>query len=178
MKYADAQRARRPIGTVEIPARVWAQTWAERPTEPVTCGWRTLGEVVLSEITGAAQSRANRYVPAGDLDNALWRDEFNTSVRMFAVGRALTQPDCADVPWWSYPDLVAPMALTPEGAAWLYARFEAAVVAASILTTDESPGELSAALGAAVGGASELSPAKRAQVSRLLRAALDVLEGA
>jgi hypothetical protein len=52
--------------------------------------------VVLSEITGAAQSRANRYVPAGDLDNALWRDEFNTSVRMFAVGRALTQPECAD----------------------------------------------------------------------------------
>lgn len=178
MKYADARAARRPIGTVEIPPRVWAQTWTERPLESVTCGWRSLGETVLSEVTGAALTRANAQVPAGDETSALWRDEFNASVRVLTIGRALTQPDCADVPWWSYPDMIAPMALSQEGAAWLFARFEAAMVSASILASEEAPGELLSALGAARDRLASLTPAKASQAARHLRTVLDILGGA
>jgi hypothetical protein len=178
VKYADARAARRPIGTVEIPPRVWAQTWTERPLEAVTCGWRSLGETVLSEVTGAALTRANAQVPGGDETSALWRDEFNASVRMITIGRALTQPDCADVPWWSYPDMIAPMALSPEGAAWLFARYEVALVSASILASEEAPAELLATLVAARERFATLTPAKASQASRHLRTVLDILGGA
>ena len=120
MKYADAARAKdanRPLATQEVPPSVWAQTWTERPREPVTVGLRSLAEVVLSEITGAAQSEANRVMPGGDERSAIWAGEYSAAVRRITLGRALCQPDCADVPWWDYPDLMSAQAFSPEGAA-------------------------------------------------------------
>lgn len=63
----------------------------------------------------------------------------------------------------------------PEGAAWLFARLETALVASSVLASEEEPAELAAAIVEA--STRELSPARRSQAARLLRAALDVLRG-
>jgi hypothetical protein len=177
VKYADARAARVPLVTIEIPPSVWAQTWAERPIEPVTVGLRSLAETTLSEVTGAAMTKANRLVPGGDEHSKIWADEYNQGITIFALGRALCRPECADVPWWDYPDLQAPIAFSPAGAAWLYARFAAAMVSASVLASEEDPGALLVALGALAGGVDRLSPARRSQASRHLRAALDILEG-
>ena len=117
MKFSAAQAkdARRPLAVQEVPPRVWAQTWLERPLEVVIVGFRSLAETTLSEITGAAQTHANRIVPAGE-GSALWADEYSAAVRFLSLGRAMTQPDCADAPWWDYADLLAPQAFSPEGA--------------------------------------------------------------
>lgn len=180
MKYGahKAKEARKPIATVEVPPSVWAQSWADRPLEPVTVGLRSLSEVQLSEVTGAAQSHANRIVPGGDERSQIWAGEYSAAVRFLSLGRALCQPDCADVPWWDYPDLLAPLALSPEGAAWLFARFTAAVVGSSVLAAEEDPAELAAQVMGAASGASQLSPARRSQVARHLRAAIDILQEA
>jgi hypothetical protein len=180
MKYADARKAkeaRRPLVVVDVPPSVWAQTWTERPVEVVTVGLRSLAETTLSEITGAAQTYANRFVPGGDERSEIWAGEYSAAVRFFSLGRALCQPDCADVPWWDYPDLLAPTAFGPEGSAWLYARFEAAVVGASVLASEEDPAELAGPVLEAVGAAASLPAARRSQAARHLRAALDVLQG-
>ena len=178
MKFSAAQAkdARRPLAVQEVPPRVWAQTWLERPLEVVIVGFRSLAETTLSEITGAAQTHANRIVPAGE-GSALWADEYSAAVRFLSLGRAMTQPDCADAPWWDYADLLAPQAFSPEGAAWLYARFSAAVVAGSPLASDEDPEELAGLVLGLAGAAADMSAARRSQVARHLRAALDVLQG-
>jgi hypothetical protein len=178
VKFADAQRmkeARRPIAVEDVPPSVWAQTWAERPLEVVRVGLRSLGEVVLSEITGAAQTIAGRVVPGGDERSQIWADEYCAAVRYTSIARALCQPDCADVPWWDYPDMMAPLAFSQEGSVWLYSRLETAIVRASPLASEEDPAELAGLVMGLVGGAGRLSPAKRSQVARLLRASLDVL---
>ncbi len=178
MKYHSAvaaKEARKPIATVEVPPSVWAQTWTDRPTEPVVVGFRSLSEMALSEITGAAQTIANRWVPGGNERSPIWAEQYSAAVRYTSVGRALCQPDCADVPWWDYPDAVSPIAFSPEGAAWLFARLETALVASSVLASEEEPAELAAAIVEA--STRELSPARRSQAARLLRAALDVLRG-
>jgi hypothetical protein len=180
VKYAAALKAKdanRPLATVEVPPSVWAQTWTERPREPVMIGLRSLAEVVLSEVTGAAQTEANRVVPGGDERSAIWAGEYSAAVRRISLGRAMCQPDHADVPWWDYPDLMSAQAFSPEGAAWLFARLDAAIVGRSVLASEEDPAELAARVMGASGGAAGLSPAKRSQVARHLRAALDVLQG-
>lgn len=179
MKYAEARtqkEARRPIVVVAVPPSVWAQTWPDRPVEAAEIGLRSLSEAALSEVTGASMARANRCHPGGDERSKLWTDEYNRVAVAYAVARALCQPDCADVPWWDYPDMMAPIAFTAEGAAWLYARLEAAMVAASPLASEEPAADLYAALGPLLGCVAHLSPARCAQVSRHLRAALDVLQ--
>ena len=94
----------------------------------VTIGLRSLAEVVLSEITGAAQTEANRVVPGGDERSAIWAAEYSAAVRRISLGRAMCQPDHADVGWFNYPDLESAQAFSPEGAAWLFARLDAAIV--------------------------------------------------
>ena len=180
MKYSDAikaREARRPIATVEVPPRVWAQTWASRPLEPVTLGFRTLGETMLSQIVSLATMHADRLVPGGNETSARWADEWNAAVRRYSLGRALCQAESADVPWFDYPDLTASVAFDPAGAAWLYARYSVAVVSKSVLGSEEAPEALGAELATAMGRAATLPPAKRSQVACHLRAALDVLEG-
>ena len=180
MKYADAQRAKdanRPLAVEEVPPSVWAQTWTERPREPVMIGLRSLAEVVLSEITGAAQTHANTFAPGLDERSAIWAAEYSAAVRRISLGRAMCQPDHADVGWFNYPDLESAQAFSPEGAAWLFARLDAAIVGRSVLASEEDPAELAARVMGASGGAAGLSPAKRCQVARHLRAALDVLQG-
>ena len=142
MKYADAQRAKdanRPLAVEEVPPSVWAQTWTERPREPVMIGLRSLAEVVLSEITGAAQTEANRIAPGGDDRSAIWAAEYSAAVRRISLGRAMCQPDHADVGWFNYPDLESAQAFSPEGAAWLFARLDAAIVGCSVLASEEDP---------------------------------------
>lgn len=179
MKYSAAQLKdqRRPLATQEIPPKVWAQTWAERPLELVACGFRSLGETQLGEITGAAITRANKLVPGGDERSVLWADEYNAAVQLGTLGRALCQPDCADVAWFDYPDMQPALHLSPEGRAWLYARFCVAMVSKSILSTEEAPEELATAIVGLIQRAASLTPAKRAQTARHLRAALDILQG-
>ena len=180
MKYSDAikaREARRPIATVEVPPRVWAQTWTDRPVEVVTIGLRSLGETMLSQIGGLATTHANRCVPGGDESSARWVEELSAAIRFYTLARALCRPECADVPWWDYPDMVAPIAFEPAGAAWLYARYSVAVVSKSVLGSEEAPEALGAELATAMGRAATLPPAKRSQVACHLRAALDVLEG-
>jgi hypothetical protein len=181
VKYAAAlaaKEARRPIAVVDVPVSVWAQTWLDRPIEVVTVGLRSLSEVTLSEITGAAATHAGKFVPGGDERSAIWAAEYSAAVRYTSLGRALCQPDCADAPWWDYPDMMSAQAFTPEGAAWLFARLETAMVGASVLASEEDPAELAASVAGLAGGAvAGLSPAKRSQVARHLRAALDVLQG-
>lgn len=177
MKYAAAvaaKEARRPIVVVRVPPSTWAQTWPERPTEAVDVGLRSLSEAVLSQVTGAAMARASKFHPGGDERSRLWADEYNRAVVAYAVARALCLPDCADVPWWEYQDLAVDR-LTPEGAAWLYAALTAAMVRVSPLAAEEPPSDLYARLGAKMGEVGHLPPARAGQVSRLLRAALDVL---
>lgn len=180
MKYSDAikaREARRPIATVEVPPRVWAQTWASRPLEPVTLGFRTLGETMLSQIVSLATMHADRLVPGGNETSARWADEWNAAVRRYSLGRALCQAESADVPWFDYPDLTASVAFDPAGAAWLYARYSAEVVDKSVLASDEDPADLFEELAPVLSRSVGLAPAQRSQVARHLRAVLDVLQG-
>lgn len=177
MKFADVRAARAPLVIVECPPSIWAQTWTERPLDVVRIGLRSLSETTLGEVTGAAMTRANTLAPGGDETSSLWVDAYNAAVQLSAVGRAACQPDCADVPWWEYPDLQAPQQLSPAGAAWLYARLSAAVVSSSVLASEEAPDGLLVALLARSASFDALAPARRSQVSRHLRAALDALGG-
>jgi len=173
MKYAEASKTWKPIAVIKVPVSVWAQSWDERPTEETEIGFRSLSELELSEIEALARHRASASYPHGSERDALWAAEFMRHMVAHAVARALCRPESAAVLWFEYPDLVALRAFTPEGAAWLYARFEAACIAASPLVSDESPAALVVALGGLGGAVESLTPARRSQVARHLRAALD-----
>lgn len=178
-KYAAARAqpaANRPIWVGGIPPSAWSQGWPERPREVVEAGMRSLSETELSEIVGLAIARANKCHPAMGEDSILWMTEYNRTVVAFAVARALCQPGSADAPWWDYADLhVIQDHITNEGAAWLYARLEAAMIAVSPLASDEDPQELYHALAKRMAGVAHLSPERRSQAARHLRAVLDLL---
>ncbi len=179
MKYNEAigEGARLPIDVFDVPASVWAQTWTERPTVTIRLGLRSLAEQTLSEVTGAAMVRANRCHPQGGEHDRLWADEYNRAVVAYAVGRSLCSPDSADVPWHDYPDMVALTSMTPEGAAWLYARLTAATAKASPLAAIESPISLLVGITERWHDVGALSDTRKAQLANLLRAALDIIEG-
>lgn len=173
-KYAATVAASRaPLAVRNIPPTVWAQTWTDRPTEVVKLGLRTLSEEDLSAIASLATSRASRYYPGlTDADDA-WVEEYNRAVRWGMAGRALCSPESTDVPFWDYPDQVAPMALEPHGAAWLCAELEVETVRRSPLPVgdDEAQGTITKII-ESLGTLQAMSPAGRHLVVRHLRAAL------
>ena len=177
MKYTEASKAWKPIAVIKVPVSVWAQSWDERPTEEASIGFRSLSELELSEIEALARHRASQAYPQGTERDTLWGAEFMRHMVTYAVGRAMCRPESVAVTWFEIPDLVAPKALTPEGAVWLYARFEAACVAASPLVSDESLADLLVAFAARQSALVDLSPARRSQIAPHLRTALDAIGG-
>lgn len=172
---AVAARPRAPAGVCMVPPWVWAQTWTDRPTEPVRVGLRTLSAQDLDDARAGAESKADKAHP-GSHGSDVWTEAYNAALMLKALGRALCQPDGADAPWWDYADLIAPGAIEPtKGAVWLFGELAVATVRAAALGGERAPGELLEELAGLP--ATAWSEARRSRVARFLDAALDAATG-
>lgn len=178
MKLRDLKRsASAPAWTGDVPPHVWAQTWGDRPREVVKLGMRTLGISHVEQVSSLAEARARRLHPDASPTSQTWADAYNRHLIALAVGRSLCTAESADVPFWDYPDLVAPDALDPAGARWLFEQLTIETERESALVPDASVGELVGELASEVERIDSLPPAKRNMIARLLDAALDLVRG-
>ena len=172
---AVAARPRAPARVCQVPAWVWAQTWTDRPTEPLPVGLRTLSAQDLADARGWAESKADKAHP-GSHGSAIWIEAYNSALMIGALGRALCSPECADVPFWDYADGVAPMAIEPtRGAVWLWSELEVATAGAAVLEVEAGPLELLAAVQAGAESIPAMSEARRHRIARHLDAALTIM---
>ena len=161
------------MATRTLQPSVWAQTWTDRPTDPIEVGLRRLSETDLGEVESLANRRSQQLHPN---DPELAARAFNRALTKYALGRALCSPECADVPFWDSPDVVAMLAFDDAGAAWLYAEFQAETVRTSLLGHEGDPLEILTRLGEQCTEIAGLPLVKRHQVTRLLAGALAILE--
>lgn len=178
-KYADhIARAALPLWVGEVPPTVWAQTWADRPREVIKLGLRSLSEESLSQVSSVASARATRFQPSASPDSDLWIGEYNRAIVSLTIGRALCSPESADVPFWDYPDLVAPSALDSKGALWLWGLLSVELTRAGAIVPVDPLADLLASLIGKLPQVDALPAAKRAQVSKFIAAALEVIDDA
>lgn len=175
---AVAARPRAPARVLSVPPWVWAQTWADRPVEPVAMGLRTLSAQDLDDARSGAASKASKAHPSATTSNPVWIEAYNSALMLSALGRALCSPDCADVPYWDFPDLIAPGAIEPtRGAVWLWSELEVATVGGAALGGEPGPLELLAAIQGAADSIPAMSADRRHRIARHLDAALDLMRG-
>jgi hypothetical protein len=159
-----------PPGTLELPPDVWATTYEQRPTEPVTIGIRMLAQYDRQE----ALKQAVKYTEenGGDEDTFL-----DAAVRM-VVANAVCDPNDAEQPFalMSYPHEHVFLLLTESGARYIFDAYQKVEVETSpryLEATPDEVGELCDML--AAGGLDELDQADRATVLRHLRFAFEIL---
>ena len=175
MRYGEKKGdgARAPMATRTVPPSVWAQTWTDRPTEPIEVGLRRLSETDLGQIESLANRRAQQLHPE---DAELASRAFNRALVKYALSRMLCSPECADVPFWDMPDLVAMIAFDDAGASWLYAEAYVETVRTSALGHEGDALNFLTQLGERCGEIGSLPLVKRHQVTRLLAGALAILD--
>ena len=174
MKYEKKNdNPRAPMATRTVPPTVWAQTWTDRPTEALELGLRRLSETDLGQIESLANRRAQQLHPE---DAELASRAFNRALVKYALSRILCTPDCADVPFFDVPDLVAMIAFDDAGASWLYAEAYMETVRTSPLGHEGDPLEALMRLGERCAEIANLPLVKRYQVIRLVLTALAILD--
>ena len=175
MKFNEKKdgNPRAPMATRTLQPSVWAQTWTDRPTDPIEVGLRRLSETDLGEVESLANRRSQQLHPN---DPELAARAFNRALTKYALGRALCSPECADVPFWDSPDVVAMLAFDDAGAAWLYAEFQMETVRTSLLGHEADSLDVLVQLSERCAEIGALKLVKRHQVARLLAGALAILD--
>lgn len=103
--YQDAS-ARKPARVVKLAPGAWAETWDERPTEPVEVGVR-----ITSDADGpGAREHALRVARAAhpnlDERSKIWADTFNQALMHWTIAQAICQPDDVDTPYFELQEFV------------------------------------------------------------------------
>lgn len=131
--FAAATSAVRPPQRVEtLPPSAWAETWADRPREPVKVGLRLVSDKTLENAVHFAEKHADARATHDDV----WVEQYNAALRRHALGQILCSPTDASRPYFQgAPDILVGLALRPETMTFLWERFELLKIAASPLTT-------------------------------------------
>lgn len=180
MKFSDAQtqQPRRPLRTVTVPPSAFAQTWADRPTEPIQLGLRTVSsDTDLAEARSLADKRTRELHPNTPETSDVWVEAYNQQLMGAALARAITSAECVDLPYWELQDVVVPRVLTAEGKRMLWLELEALTLQTSPLTPEAPIEDVVRALEERREALAAMPAAERQRVHRLLGAALEALGG-
>lgn len=177
-RYSDL--GKEPPGMRVAPPTIWHPRWSKRPRSPIAIGLRPLSFGEPTEARSLAADHAWQMHPqdAGSEDE-LRLEAYNDALVRFVVVRGTCDPNDVEKSlalWEGVGDSLAFLALTADGARWLYDAIEAVTIECSPVQREAEDAEL-AGLEARLREAA-LPAGKAARVRRLLGFALDLLGGA
>lgn len=117
--------ARKPTSTLLVPPSVFRDDWDARPKEDTCCGVRSLGLEDVSDIRKMASETAEKLY--SDTSSDEYVETYNDAVMSLVVARSTCDPNNVAEPWeiWQgMPDDMAPVALSVDGARWLWGQVE------------------------------------------------------
>lgn len=129
-KFADNESPVPPMTEV-VPTSIFAQTWDDRPTEPICIGFRTIANRDISVARSKAAEWANNVHPDVTPDDgekfSVWIEEYNDALMRHVI--ALGTCDANDIrespEWWSaMPEEQVRVYLSPDGVKLLYDLWE------------------------------------------------------
>ena len=177
--FRDIRKATAPVPTsvVVLQPGHFADTWPQKPVEPVPVGLRLVSERDLQVARSEAAKRAWADFPEPDQDEDDRTDAFNDALAAWVVACGTTQPDDATKPWLDMAHDNVQAALTSGGIHFLFDQLVALYTERSPLSPEATDGELVRLCDALHTGAA-WSAANGNQVRharRLLRRVMDLL---
>lgn len=137
-----AGQSRKAARAVLLPPSAFADTWADKPDEPVLVGVRIIGEGDMMEARGVAARTADKFHPGSGPHDDVWIEAFNQSLMHYAIATATCHPDNAAEPFWDMAYDVVPCALSEGGALRLFDEIETLKVTESPLAAEATAEEL------------------------------------
>lgn len=121
--------ARRPREVLTVPAFIWAETWHERPREPVAVGLRNVSEGEVLTAQSEALRHANEIVPSTTTHPkiVLWTDAYNDFLMRQLIARSVCDPNDVTAPseaLGAAPEEFVLVRLNTPGVSFLFREIE------------------------------------------------------
>lgn len=158
----------------KLPPSAFADTWAERPGEPVNVGLRSISEEELSKAIYMATKTAWEDFPDAATDPDLRLEAYNDNLITNVLARALVDEKDIDRPYFApAPEVRIRAALTSGGIRHLWSAYQETAAAGNPVGEQASADDV-AALRSALEGVDAASASARAL--RLAKLLLDELK--
>ena len=155
---------RKPPTVVMMPPDAFADTWPEKPSEPVPIGLRLLCE---SELQTARAEAARKAVDLHDDDEGRY-EAYNDGLIAWAVAAAACDPEDVNKPFVEMPYENIPLAFTSQGLRRLWDELEVLHASRSPLTPEADDDELKMLAGLLTAeSVGAIDPKQQARVRRL-----------
>lgn len=183
MSSFNALEKRKPPGDVVVTPRVFDDTWDGRPKSAVCLGLRFVSDDDLQAGRQQAAKVANRLHPRATSDSPealLWADAYHDALLRWIVARGTCDPNDVSRPWdgWrAAPEDIAAIALTSEGAQYIFDAWERMRIATDPTIPAATDEELAVLPARAAAKLSSLERAAAVRIRRLVRFCLDELGG-
>jgi hypothetical protein len=129
---ALATAARKPPRVVALPPNAFADTWKDKPNQPLRIGLKRIAEADQRAARVEAAKKADALHPSCPHDDPIWVEAYNQAVMHACLGFALTHPDDLAQPLWPLQFDVLPHRLAEGGVERLFDELE-------LLTVLDSP---------------------------------------
>jgi hypothetical protein len=166
-KTEVAKAARRPSLVLKLYPAVFAETWDDRPREPVDVGIRTIGEREFSDARRSAARQAWAEYP-DDNEEPLRDAAFNDHLHANCAARAACAPHDITIPFFGdmAEDQIG-LALTEEGIRTISAALDRATVGESPIYPEAADADFARLAEAAPAALAAMSGGRARRLRRL-----------
>jgi len=160
-----------------VPPSIFRDDWTDKPTESICCGIRNISLEDVSTIRKMSAEHAVKSYPSY-VDEEPRIEAYNDSILRLIVARSTCDANNVAEPWeiWQgMPEDMAEVALSVEGARWMYGQIERIRIESCITlpeATDEAIEELADLFAIA---RMNITEAQEQRVRRLLQFVTDEL---
>jgi hypothetical protein len=165
-----------------VPPSAFADTYYDRPTDPICVGLRTIADGDVNAARSQAQKWADKSHPNATLEDperfSIWIECYNDALLRWMVARGTCDPnDVTQSPecWNVAPEDQVREALTSDGVLLVYDEWERMRVSVDPTKRDAGDGEILEGLPKLLPFAKDLPSLRRGRLRRLLAFVLDEL---
>ena len=137
-----ARQARKAPLVLTLQPAAFADTWSDKPNEPVMVGLRLLSEEDMLAAQSEASKMADRRHPGMTQYDDVWIDAYNASLMHWAIAAGTCHPDNIHEPYWDMAFDTVPRVLSREGTSTLFDALERLKVGESPLVPEIEVGEV------------------------------------
>lgn len=137
-----ARQPRKPPRVVELKPNAFADTYEDKPTEPVRIGLRLCAELDGMQARSVAAQTATRNHPELGPADDVWVEAYNQALMHYVVAAGTCHPDNVAEPYWDMAYDVVPRALSELGTIRLFDELELLKVTESPLSPEATNEDL------------------------------------
>lgn len=181
--FSEVETRKPPSFALVAPA-AFADTWSDKPREPVAIGLRLIADSDLHAARAQAAARANTAHPDVDLQESdlfnaqLWADSYHCALMAWIVARGMCDPNDVSLPWKPFeaaPEDMARDCLSANGVGFIFDAWERMRIASDPTQREADAGELDELVGLMQERLPHALRVRAIRVRRLLAFCLDEL---